>query len=514
MGNQESFNKLKHSKSLKVGKININENELHNANNKALRRNSENKNNNFEDYFDQDINNSYKKFLSNFKSPSKIKGKYTSRNNTSKSLNKTMIFNSNELFSNIKNSENSLILSDKKNIHNVQSNTTTFIQNTSLTSERLMIGEKSKSIIESSEFDINVDYNLSFSKKDSYEHICKLNESLNNTPVKSFADLNFKLDKYSTGLSSLNLTDSKIENVFDANLEESFRKNTQNLNVDKEKNKLCREKYKNMYSFKKKDSFTLMNEYLITLAEKKMLFVNNQLKFNNLFIIDWDDTLLPTSYLIKSMKSSGNITEEERLILFKIEFNVLRILNYAVENKCDVYLMSGADRDWIKISSRKFLKGVYKMIKGCSNIRLIYFKDYKSSNDKDKIDESLLDSSIYEKDFISMTTKNSIFTKSIIKNQDYDSNIDDLKEKALNSIFSNYDKKFVTNIVAFSHSIKTINLLTNKTKDYKESYLKVLKLMDYPNVHQVNKQLTLLADQINTLYTSVKNVNVKVKISK
>eukprot|EP00340_Litonotus_pictus_P004155 CAMPEP_0170535774 /NCGR_PEP_ID=MMETSP0209-20121228/101783_1 /TAXON_ID=665100 ORGANISM="Litonotus pictus, Strain P1" /NCGR_SAMPLE_ID=MMETSP0209 /ASSEMBLY_ACC=CAM_ASM_000301 /LENGTH=156 /DNA_ID=CAMNT_0010837073 /DNA_START=930 /DNA_END=1400 /DNA_ORIENTATION=+ len=126
-----------------------------------------------------------------------------------------------------------------------------------------------------------------------------------------------------------------------------------------------------------------------------------------------------------------------------------------------------------------------------------------------------------------------------------------LKEKAVESIFEKYSLDALTNIIAISDSFTTLDTVVRKIKDFSKdkafyknlklmdypsieqlittldtvvrkikdfskdkAFYKNLKLMDYPSIEQLNKQLGLLADQMNAIYTAVRNINIKVKINK
>ena len=288
------------------------------------------------------------------------------------------------------------------------------------------------------------------------------------------------------------------------------------------------------------------NEYLVSLIEKKILFNNEKNPYNSIFFFDWDDTLLPSTFITELLKSQGVLRESDKQLLAKIEFSILRILTYAIENRCFIYIFSGADKDWIKISSKKYLKSVYKLLKECPNIRLIYTRNF-NDNIPSKVDQanSTLDDDISVSNTILISSINNCKKKpriafsnpnkqevkaknsssslimtdtsfnsrksSMIFSQENDEDVS-IKFKVIDNILSTYNKTHLTNVVTISHSIVTLDSVSNILKEFTNVYYKNLKLMDCPNILQVNKQLSLLADQLEIVYKAVRNINIKVKI--
>lgn len=250
--------------------------------------------------------------------------------------------------------------------------------------------------------------------------------------------------------------------------------------------------------------------------------------FNNIFIFDWDDTLLPTSHITESLKANNNkLTEHEKLFLAKLEFSVLRILTYALRSCSDIYIISAADsRDWIKSSSRKYFKGVYKLIKTNSKIKKVYAKDFEkksnlNNNENIKYDHTHSinnNKSFLNKDYLDNTNNynNTINNTMIINNSENSFSDDDslsIKEKAVKHILQKYSRNVLTNILTISDSLSTLDTVANCSLEFHACYYKNLKLMDWPSIEQLNKQITLLANEMPVLYSATRNINIKVKIN-
>ena len=89
---------------------------------------------------------------------------------------------------------------------------------------------------------------------------------------------------------------------------------------------------------------------------------------NNLFIFDWDDTLLPTSFLrYEKIINDEKIPEEYAETFSILEKVIIKILKLAV-NKGDVYIITNSSVGWVEYSAVKY----YPKIKDILNkIRII-----------------------------------------------------------------------------------------------------------------------------------------------
>ena len=114
----------------------------------------------------------------------------------------------------------------------------------------------------------------------------------------------------------------------------------------------------------------IRKSYLAKLISKKVWNPNHkEKKHNSIIILDWDDTLLPTSFLSPGgifnldIKLSKNDSEK----LAKIEKEVSNLLNSAIE-KGEVFIITNADKGWVEFSASKFYPSIIGIL---SKIKII-----------------------------------------------------------------------------------------------------------------------------------------------
>tara|TARA_Y100000768_G_C23841911_1_gene616603 strand:- start:124 stop:729 length:606 start_codon:yes stop_codon:yes gene_type:complete len=94
---------------------------------------------------------------------------------------------------------------------------------------------------------------------------------------------------------------------------------------------------------------------------------------NNLLIIDWDDTIFPTTWLLQNNINIQNeeVCEKYKLILSELDIILFRFLN-SIINKTKIVIVTNASFDWIKKTGR-LLPNSFKLIK--RNIEIISARD-------------------------------------------------------------------------------------------------------------------------------------------
>jgi hypothetical protein len=193
------------------------------------------------------------------------------------------------------------------------------------------------------------------------------------------------------------------------------------------------------------------------------------LYLTNIVIIDWDDTLFPTSWL---NKNDIKLNDDNVKITYKIYFNELdksiKNLLKSYSEISTIYIITNANMKWIK-ASLNTLPQTRKMIIN-ENIRIISSRD------------------LYSKQNIE-TTKWKLKTYETIVNTD------------LENIFSIKNKKIMLNIISIGDAvyeyIALINLhdiLTNKTQNNSNInfYLKNIRFKSQPTFDFIIEQIDLV----------------------
>lgn len=216
----------------------------------------------------------------------------------------------------------------------------------------------------------------------------------------------------------------------------------------------------------------IRKSYLAKLISKKVWNPNHkEKKHNSIIILDWDDTLLPTSFLSPGgifnldIKLSKNDSEK----LAKIEKEVSNLLNSAIE-KGEVFIITNADKGWVEFSASKFYPSIIGIL---SKIKIIsareeYGNVFPGDSAKWKI-QAFLDLQKY------------------------------------------INLNLITNLLCFGDSIIEIKAGKILASKFREAFIKTIKFKEAPKLDDLFKQLNLVNQQFNFIYSSVKNLTIKVE---
>ena len=195
---------------------------------------------------------------------------------------------------------------------------------------------------------------------------------------------------------------------------------------------------------------------------------------NSLIIFDWDDTLLPTTFLTPRGYYDENLelNEKDKDKIAKLEFSVLRLLDIALK-RGDVYIITNAGKGWVEYSAEKYYPSILKLLKKIKIIsaRDEYEKQFPNNSKMWKI-----------KTFLDMKTK--------------------------------FDSKLVTNIICLGDSIIEIEAGRSLASQFSQAFIKTVKFKEGPKPEELHKQLTLVANQFPSIYSSIKNLTIRVEKKK
>ena len=221
-----------------------------------------------------------------------------------------------------------------------------------------------------------------------------------------------------------------------------------------------------------KNENDIRKSYLAKLISKNVWNPNNKdKKYNNIIIFDWDDTLLPTSFLSPGGIFSPNIklTKDDTLKLIELEKIVYKILNNAIQ-KGDVFIITNAGKGWVEFSASRFYPNIIDILPKLNIIsaRAEYENDFPGESNKWKI-QAFLD---------------------------------------LQRIFN---VKLVSNIICFGDSLLEMQAGKILGSKFSEAFVKTIKFKETPKMEELLKQLSVVCQQFNYIYSSVKNMTIKIE---
>ena len=194
----------------------------------------------------------------------------------------------------------------------------------------------------------------------------------------------------------------------------------------------------------------------------------NPIKFNSIIIFDYDDILLPTSFL----KRGKNIYEEielsspEKEKMKELEDLVFELLNDATE-KGTVYIITNAKKDWVEYSSKKFYP---KIIPVLDKVEIIYAREK------------------YEKI--------------------YPGDSRQWKIEAFLMIPKTVNISILTNIICLGNSLSEIEAGRILASRFTESYIKTIKFREEPKLDELIEQLKLVCKQFSSICSDIKNMTI------
>ena len=196
----------------------------------------------------------------------------------------------------------------------------------------------------------------------------------------------------------------------------------------------------------------------------------NNKKFNNIFIFDWDDTLLcttvlsPTGYFDDNMVVLPSKMEK----IQKLEILVKKILTLTSE-KGDTYIITNSEPGWVEYSCKRFFPDTFDVL---NKIKIISARG------------------LYE--------------------EKYPKEFRKWKNRAFNEIIKKYDKKLPTNIICMGDSSCEIEAAHEIVKNFPEGFIKAIKFRELPKIEELINQLNLVLDKFNYIYSVCKNLTITV----
>ncbi len=268
--------------------------------------------------------------------------------------------------------------------------------------------------------------------------------------------------------------DSKRNNSSsEVQLDETNEENNNSENINRERTpSISTFDYElNMF----RDSEAVRESYISKLISMKIWNPGMKPKYHNsLIIFDWDDTLLPTSFLTPKGTFSEDIqlSSSDCKKMQQIANYVYDILKESIE-KGDVYIITNAGINWVQFSANLFYPNISELLK---KIKIISARGE------------------YEKSF--------------------PGNLRQWKIQAFLNLLKNVDNKLVTNIICIGDSLFEMEAGRILASNFKEAFIKTIKFREAPKLDELLKQLKMVAQQFGAIYSGIKNLTIRIERKK
>jgi hypothetical protein len=192
---------------------------------------------------------------------------------------------------------------------------------------------------------------------------------------------------------------------------------------------------------------------------------------NNFFIFDWDDTFLCTSHLTSRavFKLDQTLADKEIKIFKELEDMILKILNFAI-SRGHTYIITNAVKGWVEYSATRFYPRIAKLLsKLCVISARGEFEGLYPNENKAWKTHTFLN---------------------------------------LSKVFN---VKALTNIICVGDSKIEIDSSQILCSKFPNSFLKSIKFRENPKPEELLKELKLVSDQFETIYSAVKCLTINVE---
>ena len=219
----------------------------------------------------------------------------------------------------------------------------------------------------------------------------------------------------------------------------------------------------------------IRQSYLSKLLSTKVWTPNMKPKKHNCIIIfDWDDTLLPTSFLTPGGTFFEEIclTESEEKKMAELENLVLSLLTETTE-KGNVYIITNAGKGWVEYSASRFYPKILPILE---KIKIV-----SARGEYEKI---------------------------------YPGNSRQWKIEAFLMLQNTVDMKLVTNLICLGDSLFEMEAGRILASKFTEAFIKTIKFREAPKLDELIKQLKLIVNQFGSIYSSIKNLTIRVERKK
>ena len=227
----------------------------------------------------------------------------------------------------------------------------------------------------------------------------------------------------------------------------------------------------NIKNENKLKSIKLRNSYYTKLVLSEILTFRKIPKVTNIFIFDWDDTLMCTSFVAPcGVLNIEDMKQNDKLNMKNLDQLVSALLIKSME-KGEVFIITNAAYGWVEFSSKKLYPLTYNILK---RIKIISARGMCEKK--------------YPGDYRQWKTQAFIET---------------MKESNINLLKT-------TNIISFGDSIIELEA-SHKLKDiFADGYIKTIKFKENPQPAELIKELKIINNQFDIILSNNRNLSIKV----
>lgn len=294
----------------------------------------------------------------------------------------------------------------------------------------------------------------------------EVNKKINNILFRRHKSFTLNLNK---NMKKELILPTKNYNIDTNNsVDDNISENSDYLDISNEPILLNRENKKKKNNIK---SNKLRNSYYTKLVLSSILSFKIEPKVTNIFIFDWDDTLMCTSYVAPTgVLNLDEMKPNDRTTMKNLDQLVSNLLNKALD-KGLVFIITNAAYGWIEYSAKKLYPISYEVLK---KVKIVSARGMCEKK--------------YPGDYRQWKTK--AFIETMKK-----SNINFLK---------------TANIISFGDSIIELEALHKLKEIFADGYIKTIKFKENPQPLELIKELKIILLQFDVILSNVRNLSIKV----
>ena len=294
----------------------------------------------------------------------------------------------------------------------------------------------------------------------------KVNKQINNILFRKYKSFTSILSKK---MQNELLLPNNISNINDNNSDDdNISENSDYADIANEPILLNRANKKKENNIK---SIKLRNSYYTKLVLSNLLSFKRESKVTNIFIFDWDDTLMCTSYVAPTgVLNYEEMKPNDKTTMKNLDQLVSNLLVKSLD-KGQVFIITNAAYGWIEFSAKKLYPTTFEILK---KVKIVSARGMCEKK--------------YPGDYRQWKTKAFIET---MKN----CNINFLK---------------TANIISFGDSIIELEASHKLKEIFADGYIKTIKFKENPQPLELIKELKIILLQFDVILSNVRNLSIKV----